>query len=85
MTIPTSTSLAQRIKSALSGSDLHSAEVIGLIEAANSAASRLENLIAQLNILLTAVLAAEKATQKPQPRDIKTYVIGSLADPNAPF
>jgi len=64
MSIPTSTSLVQRIEAALSGNDLHSSEVSGLIEAATAAEARLENLIAQLHLLLTAVTAAEKAAEK---------------------
>jgi hypothetical protein len=60
----TSTSLVQRIEAALSGNDLHSSEVAGLIEAATAAEARLENLIAQLHLLLTAVVAQEKQEHK---------------------
>jgi hypothetical protein len=110
-TIPTSTSLVERIENALASSDLHSAEVAGLIAAAMAAEARFENLIEKLTILHTAVLAQEKhhnqkqnpalhwqneptvnrhqgakrrVAEKPQPQ-VKSYVVGSLADPNAPF
>jgi hypothetical protein len=109
--IPTNTSLVQRIENALASSDLHSAEIAGLIEAAMAAEARFENLISQLTILHTAVLAQEKhhqsqnpklgflnepekprhqgeakrrVAEKPQPR-VKSYVVGSMQDPNAPF
>jgi hypothetical protein len=66
-TINTSTALVQRIEAALSGNDLHASEIAGLIEAASQAEIRLQNLISQLNILLTAVTAAEKAAQPQKP------------------
>lgn len=78
MTIPTSSSLVQRIEAALSGSDLHSSEIVGLISAAEATASRLENLIAQLHVLLTALNSAEQAAQKP-PQDPKLF--GHLSPP----
>jgi hypothetical protein len=80
----TSTSLVQRIEAALSGSDLHASEIAGLIEAAEAAEARLENLIAQLNILLTAVTAAEKAAEKAKPQDMNARVFASLKA-GAPF
>jgi hypothetical protein len=75
MTIPTSTSLVQRIENALASSDLHSAEVAGLIKAAMAAEGRFQNLISQLNILLTALTAAEKAAlrQNPAPLFMAAY------------
>jgi hypothetical protein len=73
-TIPTSTSLVQRIENALASSDLHSAEIAGLISAAEAASVRLENLIEKLHLLLTAVTAAEKAAEKAAlPQDQKLF------------
>lgn len=70
--IPTSTILVQRIEAALSGSDLHSSEVVGLIVAAEAGAARFENLIEKLHILLAALNAQEQAAQKP-PQDPKLF------------
>jgi hypothetical protein len=62
-----STSLVQRIEAALAATDLHSGEVVGLIEAATAAEGKLQILIRQLRLLLDALTAKEAAAPTRQP------------------
>jgi hypothetical protein len=52
--------LIQRIEAALASDDLHTGEIVGLIAAATTAASRLQNFISQLKILRDAVTEQER-------------------------